>query len=94
METEASETTRQTCGDLQMYIDTLETPASCNSGEPGKLVWTPDENTPDLVYYQVIHVYLLVSLTTSCYDNDVMLHIIFSLLVCYSFKSWLEDHCC
>ena len=53
METEASETTRQNCGDLQAYIDTLETSASCNSGEPGTLVWMPDENTPDLVYYQV-----------------------------------------
>ena len=59
-ETEASETTRQNCGDLQTYIDTLETSASCNSGEPGKLVWTPDENTPDLVYYQVYHLILFV----------------------------------
>ena len=52
-ETTASQNTRDNCSDLQTYIDTLETPASCNSGEPGKLVWTPDENTPDLVYYQV-----------------------------------------
>ena len=53
LETPASQNTRESCSDLQTYIDTLETPASCNSGEPGKLVWTPDENTPDLVYYQV-----------------------------------------
>ena len=53
-ETTASETSRQSCNDLQTYISTLETTASCNSGEPGTLVWTPDENTPDLVYYQVL----------------------------------------
>ena len=60
METAASETSRESCSDLQTYIDTLETPASCNSGEPGILVWTPDENTPDLVYYQVYHLILFV----------------------------------
>ena len=53
-ETAASEISRQGCNDLQTYISTLETTASCNSGEPGTLVWTPDENTPDIVYYQVL----------------------------------------
>ncbi|XP_022237923.1 protein Skeletor, isoforms B/C-like [Limulus polyphemus] len=24
----------------------------CDSGEPGEFIWTPDKNTPDLVYYQ------------------------------------------
>ena len=23
------------------------------NGAPGKLIWTPDEDTPDIVYYQV-----------------------------------------
>ena len=39
---------------FQDYFATLE--RSCDStGEPqpGVLVWTPDENTPDIVYYQV-----------------------------------------
>ena len=39
---------------FQDYFATLE--RSCDStGEPqpGILVWTPDENTPDIVYYQV-----------------------------------------
>ena len=53
-ETAASEISRQGCNDLQAYIGTLETPASCNSGEPGTLVWTPDDDTDDLVYYQVL----------------------------------------
>lgn len=26
----------------------------CDHGEPGIVEWTPDENTPDTVYYQVI----------------------------------------
>lgn len=26
----------------------------CDQGEPGIVQWTPDENTPDTVYYQVI----------------------------------------
>lgn len=25
----------------------------CDHGEPGVVQWTPDENTPDTVYYQV-----------------------------------------
>ena len=64
-ETTASEISRQGCNDLQTYTDTLETSASCNSGEPGKLVWTPDDDTDDLVYYQV-----LTFLTQIC-DWDV-----------------------
>ena len=25
----------------------------CENGEPGVINWTPDEHTPDIVYYQV-----------------------------------------
>ena len=64
-ETAASEKARNNCSDLQTYIDTLETPASCNSGEPGILVWRPDENTPDLVYYQVYHVFTVFTVSFS-----------------------------
>lgn len=32
------------------YQKTLE--KNCTSGEPGRFTWTPDENTPDTVYYQ------------------------------------------
>ena len=34
------------------YLPTLV--LECNDGEPGMFTWTPDENTPDTVYYQVI----------------------------------------
>lgn len=33
----------------------------CDHGEPGVIQWTPDENTPDTVYYQVLDKPLLVS---------------------------------
>lgn len=33
------------------YMSTLE--LVCNEGTPGSFTWTPDENTPDMVYYQV-----------------------------------------
>ena len=52
----AAETTtsigiRERCGNLTAYQASLE--STCQAGQPGVLVWTPDENTPDLVYYQV-----------------------------------------
>lgn len=34
------------------YQRTLE--LKCDQGEPGVIQWTPDKNTPDTVYYQVI----------------------------------------
>lgn len=27
----------------------------CDRGEPGVVTWTPDRNTPDTVYYQVLY---------------------------------------
>ena len=39
---------------FQDYFNTLN--LTCNGArftEAGVLVWTPDENTPDIVYYQV-----------------------------------------
>ena len=47
----ASELIRQSCGPYNDYISSLE--LTCMNGTHGKLVWTPDENTPDIVYYQV-----------------------------------------
>ncbi len=53
-ETTAARATRETCGSLDDYLRDLATSEPiCDSGEPGVLRWTPDENTPDLVYYQV-----------------------------------------
>lgn len=34
------------------YQRTLE--LKCDQGEPGVIQWTPDANTPDTVYYQVL----------------------------------------
>ena len=50
-----SEVLRQNCVELGTYTDTLQLSGSCrtNSGQPGRIEWTPDENTPDAVYYQV-----------------------------------------
>ena len=53
-ETGASETIRQTCGSYTDYIASLN--RTCRSGQPGRLVWTPNDATPDLVYYQVRYV--------------------------------------
>ena len=33
------------------YLPTLV--LECDDGGPGMFTWTPDENTPDTVYYQV-----------------------------------------
>ena len=52
-ETAASERSRQSCSEIRPYVATLLLNASCNSRQPGTLVWTPDESTPDVVYYQV-----------------------------------------
>ena len=52
-ETVASESTRESCSSLQDYINTFSIPDTCNTGQPGVLIWTPNEATPDLVYYQV-----------------------------------------
>ena len=51
-ETNAATTARESCMDESAYFSALTSP-SCSSGEPGKLVWTPDDSVPDTVYYQV-----------------------------------------
>ena len=38
----------------------------CDDGHPGILHWTPDENTPDLVYYQVSLLCQLSQLPNVC----------------------------
>ena len=42
---------RESCGSRQEYEESQE--CSCEEGEPAFLLWIPDENTPDIVYYQV-----------------------------------------
>ncbi len=51
-ETDESNRLRQECSTtLRNYTDSLS--LSCDPGRGGVLTWTPDDNTPDLVYYQV-----------------------------------------
>ena len=38
---------------LQDYLDTLTVSCQGDASEAAILTWTPDENTPDVVYYQV-----------------------------------------
>ena len=52
-ETTSSEALRQSCDSFDAYRNSLA--FSCRNGTRGTLVWTPDENTPNLVYYQVQH---------------------------------------
>ena len=52
-ETAAATNTREGCGDLEDYLRQLETECE-EDGSPGVFTWTPDDSTPDIVYYQVI----------------------------------------
>ena len=51
-ETSAATTAREGCMEESQYFSALTQPC-CGSGEPGTLVWTPDNTVPDTVYYQV-----------------------------------------
>ena len=55
----------------------------CEEGSAGEFTWTPDSNTPDVVYYQVI---MLITL------------MVFSINIFFSFSvqltnSWVPDTC-
>ncbi len=50
-ETSDSIRIRERCGPTEMYTRSLK--QDCPVRIPGVLEWTPDENTPDIVYYQV-----------------------------------------
>ncbi|XP_064398937.1 neurogenic locus notch homolog protein 3-like [Halichondria panicea] len=48
---------RESCGSRQEYEESQD--CSCEEGEPAVLIWIPDENTPNIVYYQcAIHLNL------------------------------------
>ena len=56
-ETAQSESVAMDCNsNLQDYLDTLTVSCQGDESEAAILTWTPDENTPDVVYYQVRHV--------------------------------------
>ena len=45
---------------LQDYLDTLSVSCQGDESEAAILTWTPNENTPDVVYYQVRNSYILI----------------------------------
>ena len=53
VETPSALASRTSCQDLDDYLSKLEDGSGCSQGQAGTLSWTPDENTPDTVYYQV-----------------------------------------
>ena len=53
VETPSALASRTSCQDLDDYLSKLEEGSGCSQGQAGTLSWTPDENTPDTVYYQV-----------------------------------------
>ena len=54
METSSSGDVADTCSSsLEDYLNTLAVSCEGDESEVGILTWTPDENTPDVVYYQV-----------------------------------------
>ena len=53
-ETAGSESVAMDCDStLQDYLDTLSVSCVGAESDTAILTWTPDENTPDVVYYQV-----------------------------------------
>ena len=54
IETDQSASVAADCNsELQEYLDTLDVMCLSDGSEAAILTWTPDENTPDVVYYQV-----------------------------------------
>ena len=53
-ENSGSEVIRQTCNTYDVYMSSLN--FTCQPGQPGRLVWTPNDSTPDVVYYQVLNI--------------------------------------
>ena len=54
IETDRSAAVAENCNsNLQEYLDTLTVSCQGDENEVAILTWTPDEDTPDVVYYQV-----------------------------------------
>ena len=54
METSSSASVATNCSSsLEDYLNTLTVSCEGDESEAAILTWTPDDNTPDLVYYQV-----------------------------------------
>ena len=60
-ETAGSASVAENCDStLQDYLDTLSLSCQGDESEVAILTWTPDENIPDVVYYQVRKLYVKV----------------------------------
>ena len=54
VETSSSGNVATSCSNsLEDYLNTLTVSCEGDESEAAILTWTPDDNTPDLVYYQV-----------------------------------------
>jgi len=54
---------------LEDYLNTLTVSCEGDESEAVTLTWTPDDNTPDLVYYQVkpVKVLCMQNMLSICY---------------------------
>ena len=53
-ESQEARNIRETCGTFDEYMsEVVSQEPPCASGTSGIVTWTPDETTPNLVYYQV-----------------------------------------
>lgn len=57
-ETQAAQTALSDCGTFQEYLDglsreTCPTPSITNITRAASFIWTPDDTTPNTIYYQV-----------------------------------------
>lgn len=67
METEESISAYSSCESVTDYQESLET--NCDDGDSGVITWTPDDDTPDVVYYQV-HTASYAILTCTVHVHD------------------------
>ena len=55
VETDQSASVAENCNSkLQEYLDTLDVRCEGNNNDAAILTWTPNDDTPDVVYYQVV----------------------------------------
>ena len=69
---------------LQEYLNTLNVRCEGDESEAAILTWTPDENTPDVVYYQVSNVYMMLIANVQCS------HYAYSHVAIYSYMHCLQ----
>ena len=57
-ETDQSASVAENCdSELQQYLDTLDLTCQGDESDAAILTWMPDDDTPDVVYYQVYHMH-------------------------------------